>query len=697
MNSQAHARIICATLATLFGAAPAAAQDADEGVVVSATRTERRNLDIPGSIDAVGAATLRDGQPKVNLSESLGSVPGLTLQNRQNYAQDLQLSIRGFGARAAFGIRGVKLYADGIPATMPDGQGQAANFNLSTAQRIEVMRGPLAALYGNASGGVINLFTADGPKRPAFSGELLLGDYGTRRIGMQAGGESGALNYIADWSQFHTDGYRDHSAADRQQFNGKLKWLAGEDTRVTFVMNTLYQPETQDPLGLTAAQAADNPRQAAAPATLFDTRKSVRQEQAGATIEQRLGAGERLRASLYLGDRQVRQYQSIPLAVQNAATASGGVVDLERHFGGVALNWIRDGMLAGRPLSFTGGFEQEMMQERRRGYINNFGALGALKRDEDDRVASTNLFAQADWRFTERASATLGLRRTLVKFDSRDHYNVGANPDDSGRATFSNTSPVAGLAFRVAPEMSLYASAGRGFETPTFTELAYRCTLCTGLNFALKPALSTNAEIGLKGRIGDYQKITLARFDTATRDEIVVDTAAGGRTIYKNAGRTRRTGWEASWQAPLPAGFDARLAYTVIDARYAEAFTSGAAAASVPAGNKLPGVPRTSLYAELQWHHFESGFSAALEARHNSKVYVDDQNSDAAAAYTIANLRIGLAQKTGGWRIAETLRIDNLTDRSYIGSVIVADGNGRFFEPAPPRSLSIILSARYAF
>ncbi len=688
--------VLYLALGAIIPAASAAAQDADEGVVVSATRTERRNLDIPGSIDVVGAETLREGQPKVNLSESLGSVPGLTLQNRQNYAQDLQLSIRGFGARAAFGIRGVKLYADGIPATMPDGQGQAANFNLSTAQRIEVMRGPLAALYGNSSGGVINLFTADGPKRPTLSGDLLLGDYGTWRTGAQAGGESGALNYIADWSQFHTDGYRDHSAADRRQFNGKLKWLAGEDTRVTFVINTLYQPKTQDPLGLTAAQAADNPRQAAAPATLFDTRKSVRQEQAGATIEQRLGAGDRLRASLYLGERQVRQYQSIPLAAQSAATASGGVVDLERDFGGISLNWIRDGMLAGRPLSFTGGFEQEMMQERRRGFINNFGDLGALKRDEDDRVESTNLFAQADWRFTERASATLGLRRTLVKFDSRDHYIAGTNPDDSGGATFSNTSPVAGLAFRVAPEVSLYASAGRGFETPTFTELAYR-RLGTGLNFELKPALSTNAEIGLKGRIGDYQKITLARFDTATRDEIVVDTAAGGRTIYKNAGRTRRTGWEASWQAPLPAGFDARLAYTVIDARYAEAFTSGAAGATVPAGNKLPGVPRTSLYAELQWHHFESGFSAALDARHNSRVYVDDQNSDAAATYTIANLRIGLVQKAGGWRISETLRIDNLTDRAYIGSVIVADGNGRFFEPAPPRALSIVLSARYAF
>jgi len=696
VNLQAHAAIICAMLATLFGAAPATAQDADQRVVVSATRAERRSLDIPGSIDSVGAETLREGQPKVNLSESLGGVPGLTLQNRQNYAQDLQLSIRGFGARSTFGIRGVKLYADGIPATMPDGQGQAASFNLSTAQRIEVMRGPLAALYGNSSGGVVNLFTADGPKRPTLSGDLFAGAYGTHRIGVQAGGESGALNYIGDWSQFHTDGYRDHSAANRQQFNGKLKWFAGEDSRVTFVMNTLYQPETQDPLGLTAAQASANPRQVDPSATLFNTRKTVRQEQTGATIDQRLGADDRLRASVYLGDRQVRQFLSLPLAAQNTATSSGGVVDLGRYFGGVSLNWIHDGMLAGRPLAITGGLEQEMMQERRRGFINNFGALGALKRDEDDRVESSNLFAQADWRFAERASATLGLRRTLVKFDSRDHYIVGANRDDSGGVSFSNTSPVAGLAFRVAPEMSLYASAGRGFETPTFAELAYRRN-GTGLNFTLQPSLSTNAEIGFKGRIGDNQNVTLARFDTTTRDEIVIDTASGGRTIFKNASRTRRTGWEASWQAVLPAGFDAHVAYTALDARYAEAFTSGAAAVTVPAGNTLPGVPRTSLYAELQWHHFESGFSAALEARHNSRVYVDDQNSDAAAAYTLANLRLGFEQKARDWRFAETLRIDNLTDRTYIGSVIVADGNGRFFEPAPRRNLSLILSARHAF
>jgi iron complex outermembrane recepter protein len=693
----ARAVLICAVLATLCAAAPAAAQDADERVVVSATRSERNSLDIPGSIDAVGAETLREGKPKVNLSESLGGVPGLTVQNRQNYAQDLQLSIRGFGARSAFGIRGVKLYADGIPATMPDGQGQAANFDLATAQRIEVMRGPLAALYGNASGGVINLFTADGPRRPTVSTDLLAGAYGTRRFGMQAGGESGALNYIADWSQFHTDGYRDHSAADRQQFNGKLKWRTGDGTHVTLVANTLYQPETQDPLGLTAAQASADPRQVDPAAVRFNTRKTSRQEQSGLSVDRRIGAEDQLRASVYAGDRQVRQFQAIPVAALPARnTYSGGVVDLGTFFDGYSVNWIHDGSLLGRPLSVTGGLEQEMMGQRRRGFDNNFGAIGALRRDEDDNVSSSNLFAQADWRFAKRLSATLGLRRSLVRFDSHDHFITAANPDDSGSVSYANTSPVAGLAFRLAPELSLYASAGRGFETPSFVELAYRRT-GTGLNLALKPSLSTNAEIGLKGRIGDDQKITLAYFDTATRDELVVDTAAGGRTIYKNAGRTRRSGWEATWQAVLPAGFDARAAYTALDAHYAEAFTSGASASLVPVGNKLPGVPRGSLYAELQWHHFPSGFSAALEARHNSRVYVDDQNSDAAPAYTLANLRLGFEQKKNDWRINETLRIDNLTDRSYIGSVIVADANRRFFEPAPRRNLSLIVSARLAF
>lgn len=680
-------------LALLAFAGAAAAQREEEGVVVSATRSERKGFDVPVSIDAVGAAALRDGQPKVNLSESLGRVPGLVIQNRQNYAQDLQLSIRGFGSRATFGIRGVKLYADGIPATMPDGAGQAANFDLSSAQRIEVMRGPFASLYGNSAGGVVQLFSENGPRVPTAEAELLAGPWGTNRLGLKYGGTADAVDYSAAWSRFHSDGWRARSSVNRQQGNAKLRWQASEDTRLSLVANTLDQPETQDPLGLTRAQVAANPRQADPVATAFNTRKSVRQTQAGLTLEHRLSAGNTLRASGFAGERTVRQFLSVPLAAQLAATSAGGVVDLDTAYGGASLLWLHEGSLADRPFNFTGGLEQESMQQRRKGFLNNSGSIGALKRDEDDRVSSRNLFAQADWRFTERWAASAGLRNTRVAFNARDFFIVPGNPDDSGAAKFSNTSPVAGLSFRLTPELNLFASSGRGFETPTFVELAYR-TGGSGLNFALKPALSSTTEFGLKGRLAEYHSVSVTRFDTETRDEIVVDTNAGGRSTFKNASRTRRSGWEASWQGVLPAGFDALLAWTLLDARYVDAFTSGG---PVAAGNRLPGVPASTLYGEARWQHVGSGFSSALEARRNARVYVDDANSDAAEGYTVTNLRAGFVQRGRGWQLAQTLRIDNLADRRYVGSVIVADGNRRFFEPALPRSVSLIVSGRREF
>ncbi len=682
-----------ALIGTALIAGTATAQPVDDGVVVSATRSERKSFDVPVSIDAVGIEAIREGQPKVNLSESLGRVPGLVIQNRNNYAQDLQLSIRGFGARSTFGIRGIKLYADGIPATMPDGSGQSTNFDLFSAQRIEVMRGPFASLYGNSAGGVVQVFTQDGPARPTAEAEALLGPWGMNRLGLKFGGTADALNYTADWSRFHTDGWRAHSSVNRQQGNVKLRWQLNADTKVTLVANTLEQPETQDPLGLSRAQVNADRRQADASASVFNTNKSVRQTQGGLTIEHRLSAANSLRAAVYAGDRTVRQYLAVPLAAQAAATSSGGIVDLSTGFGGWNLLWLHEGRLAGRPLNVTTGLEQEDMQQRRKGFLNVSGVIGSLKRDEDDTVTSRNLFTQADWRFTDRWAASAGLRNTRVTFNTKDFFVAPGNPDDSGRTTFSNTSPVAGLTYRILPELNLYASAGRGFETPTFVELAYR-TGGSGLNFALKPSRSSTVEVGVKGRVADDHRVSLAYFETETQDEIVVDTNSGGRSTFKNASRTRRRGIEASWQAALPANFDALVAWTILDARYIDPFTSGG---PVQAGNRLPGVPASTLYGELRWRHPALGFSSALEVRRNAKVFVDDANSDAAESYVVLNVRAGFEQRGDRWRISEYVRVDNLANKQYIGSVIVAEGNRRFFEPALPRSVSLLVNARREF
>jgi iron complex outermembrane receptor protein len=664
-------------------------------VTVSATRVEHESFDLPVSIDAVGRRAIREDNPQVNLSEALNRVPGVVVQNRQNYAQDLQISSRGFGSRATFGVRGIRLIADGIPATMPDGQGQAASFNLSSAQRIEILRGPFSSLYGNASGGVIQIFTADGPPEPTVTGNLYRGSHHTTKFGLQYGGTRDTLNYLVDASRFDTDGYREHSAARRDHVNAKLKFNAGARGTFTVVLNALDQPETQDPLGLTADQVAQNRRQAGTNALAFNTRKSVAQNQAGVVYDVPLGARDKLQARLYGGDRQITQYLAIPLVFQGAATHSGGVVDLDRGYGGGGLRWTRDATLGNAPMVFSAGVDYDRMAERRRGFINNFGIAGELKRDENDTVTNTDFYAQAEWAIAPRWSVLAGVRHSRVEFESKDYFIATGNPDDSGTVDFARTTPVVGATFKLTPTLNLYANAGKGFETPTFAELAYRPGGATGLNFALKPARSTHYEAGAKAMLGTASRLNVAVFHIDVKDEIVVNAASGGRTDFKNAAETRRKGLEVLWEGRFGRGFDATVAYTLLDARFEQPFTSGAA--TVTPGNRLPGVPPHTLYGELVWRHPASGFHAGLEGRRNGRVYVNDANSESAAAYTIWNVRAGFEQRARNWRFTEFVRIDNATDRRYIGSVIVAEANGRFYEPAPERTLLLGFSAELKF
>ena len=566
-------------------------------VVTSATRTERDSFDLPVAIDTVDKTTIQEDRPQVNLSEALNRVPGIATLNRQNYAQDLQISSRGFGARSAFGVRGIRLIADGIPATLPDGSGQAASFNLGTAERIEVMRGPFSSLYGNAAGGVIQLFSADGPPDPTLSGSLFGGSYGTYKGDLQFGGQAGRFSYMLDASRFHTDGYRDHSTVTRDQAQGKLKLPVATGT-LTMLVNTFDQPETQDPLGLTRAQTITNPRQSDVSATTFNTRKSVRQNQVGMVYDLNLGSADKVHARAYLGDRQVTQFQAIPLAAQAALTSSGAVVDQDFGYEGIGLRWTHSVAEGERPLTFSAGVDADRMAQHRKGYINNNGISAALKRDEDNTVMNTDVYGQLEWKFAPRWSASAGVRHNHVSFSSKDYFIRVGNPNDSGSVGYSNTSPVGGIVFNALPNLNIYANVGRGFETPTLIELAYRPGGATGLNLALQPATSLHKEIGVKGKLGNTTRANLALFEIETSNEIVVNSAIGGRTDFKNASTTRRQGAELSVESYLGAGFEAYLAYTWLNAEFTQAFTTNstncvstvAALVTVPAGNKLPGV-----------------------------------------------------------------------------------------------------------
>lgn len=667
-----------------------------QAVVVTANRQEQQSFDTPAAIQAVGRDVIEAAGPQVNLSESLNRVPGITVLNRQNYAQDLQLSIRGSGSRSPFGIRGSRLIVDGIPATMPDGQGQASTISLPSAGRIEVLRGPLAQLYGNSSAGVVQVFTADGPDKPMLGGSFDAGPNGLRRWGLQAVGQQGTLNYLVDWSDFRTDGWRQNSAAQRRHLNARLRTQPGDQTRLTLVANVFDQPVSQDPLGLTRAQLAENPRQADIRSTEYQAGKDVSQRQLGLVLDQKLDDRSALMARVYAGQRNLDNRLSIPLTFQKAPTAAGGIVYLDRHYSGAGLRYSRRSPLGEGQLIYSVGLDVERMSERRRGFINNLGDRGELKRDEDDTVQSTGMYAQADWAINEDWSAVAGVRTNRVRFDVEDFFVGPGNPDDSGQARFSATNPVIGLTRHLGPDSNLYVNLGRGFETPTFTEIGYRAG-GSGPNLGLSEARSTHVELGYKARLTAKQRLDFAMFQIATANEIVVAASSGGRTIYANATRTRRSGIEVAHSAQWSPEWQTHIAFSTLNARFADTFANSSGA-RVPKGNRIPGTLDRQLFTELAWKpNALPGLTGALEVVHLGRMVVDDLNSDRTDKATVFNLRLGWDRQVGHWRFKSYLRLDNVADKAYVGSVIANEGNRRFFEPAPGRQWGLGMSLSYAF
>ena len=674
---------------------PSAPGAALEEVVVSATRAEQRAFDAPAAIQSIGRDAIRAAGPGLHLSEPLARIPGVVALDRQNWAQDPQLSIRGFGARSTFGIRGVRLLVDGIPATMPDGQGQASSIDLAAAERIEALRGPLAQLHGNAAGGVVQVFSRRGRAPGEAGAEVGFGSFGTRRHALSASGAPGGVSAALDASWLQTDGWRAWSAAERRLAGAVLETTGAGGTRATLVAHDFDQPRALDPGGLTRAQLEADPRQASPAALAQRARKTVSQRQLGLVLEHPVDADRTVSARVYAGERDLFQALSVPLAAQQAPTSAGGIVELDRGFGGVGLQWTQRARLGGGLLRATLGLEAERMAERRRGFVNDAGVPGALRRDEDGTVTSTDAYGQLAW--TSGAFTwTGGVRASRVAFRVDDAFVAPGNPDDSGGTRYRATNPVGGVTWHASERLNLYANLGRGFETPTFAELAYRADGGSGPNLALRAARSTHAELGAKWRPGPDRAIDVALFEARTDDEIVVASNLGGRSTFRNAGRTVRRGVELAWSARLAPAWRAQVAATVVSAAFVDAF--GAGADAVAAGNRVPGVPSRRAWAGLDWTPDPvRGPFAGLEVLHTGPIAVDDRNSDATEAWTVASVRGGWRHVAGPWRLAAWVRVDNATDVRHVGSVIVNEGQRRFFEPAAGRAWFAGASVSRAF
>ncbi|RSO53734.1 TonB-dependent receptor [Acinetobacter lactucae] len=659
---------------------------------VEATRTDTTYLQTPASVFRIDASQV-DTSSQVNLTEVVKGVPSLQLRNRENYAQDLQLSMRGFGARSTFGVRGIRLYVDGIPATMPDGQGQTSNIDLSSLDHVEVLTGPFSSLYGNSSGGTILTSTKEGQGKDSIELSYSGGSHDKSRAGLVLqGGAKGANepSYVISSSYFDTDGYREHSGAEKVLNNAKLSWNLDDGSKINWITNYV-KIHADDPQGLTHDQWNTNPRQQVPFLKQFNVRKDIEQTQTGVTWSKPVNDKNELYAMAYLGNRQVTQYQSIPKSTQDAnVNHAGGVIDFERNYYGADFRWTGKELLPNTTVSV--GVALDAMDEDRKGFENfnlvngqpSYGVKGKLRRDEDNTLWNIDPYLQASWQFLPTWRLDTGVRYSNVHYKSEDRYL--SNGDDSGKTDYNKVLPSAALSWQILPELMAYVSYAKGFETPTFTEMAYRPDGESGFNFDLTASTSDTYETGLKSQnlLGDF---TLAVFQTKTKDDIVSAGNSNGRSTFRNADKTLREGVEFAWNKKLWRDLTATASYTYLDATFDADIPALGSIAQIPSGNAIPGIAKNQAYASLTWQP-SHGLYGGVDVQYMDKVYVNDTNSDAAPSYSVTSANVGYAWVMGDWKVNSFARVDNLFDKNYAGSVIVNDGNGRYFEPADGRNWS---------
>ncbi len=651
---------------------PAAVKDSDhvERIVVTATRTEQSLAEVPAAISVVDSDDIQDARATLSLAESLNRVPGVFIQDSGNFAQDVRLQIRGFGTRAAFGIREVRVLVDGLPETQADGQTQLDSVDLGSIDRIEVLREPAASLYGNASGGVIQLFTEDGPAEPWADVRLTGGSFGFGKLQVKGGGQTGKADVFVYGSSFRLGGYRDQSEAIATIATTKVRYHLLETTTLTTLLNAVDAPRADDPGALTRAQVKQDPTQARAANVTFDAGEEVQQARVGFVLDHIDGPHD-LSAYTYV---LYRDFEN------RLAFANQGIVGFERWSPGAGLQYTFDAPIFGVPQALTLGVDVQHQDDHRRRHDNDGGRQGDLRVKQRERVTSVGPYLREAIYITDDLEISGGVRYDSVDFD------VDVDFDDTGFSTGSDSrtmdewSPAGGIRYSPVTWLMLFGKIGTSFQTPTTTELAN--PRGGGLDPGVDPQTATSYEAGTRLTWGPVSG-GAAAFLVDVDDELIpFEDDVSGRTAFRNAGSSRRYGVEIDWQGELLEGLRWTGAATWIDAEFRDYEVAG----QKYDGNEEPGIPGWQVYQEVAYRH-DSGLFAALEAFLVDDYFVDDGNTAHTRSYELLNLRAGFDWQVGRWSLSPFVGLNNLLDETYDGTVRLNAVGERYFEPAPDFSV----------
>ena len=649
-------------------------------LTVRATRQPAPLDEVPAAVSVIGKDAIQRGTQQIAIDEALRTVPGVFVLNRYNFAQDTRIAVRGFGARADFGIRGIRLIVDGIPATTPDGQGGVDGIDFASAESIEVIRGPAAALYGTASGGVIRIETEDGPTTPFAETRLTAGGDGFFKTGFKSGGARGNVDYLVSGTRLRFDGYRANNRTENTTSNAKLNYRPAPETEITAVANAVDIPVQDDPGGLTREAVREDRAAARARNLRFDAGEKVSQEKLGLTLRHRFGGNRELRLRSYFVDRDFAN--KLPFE-------DGGQVAFERVFaGGGAILRLGDDAA---PL--TAGVDAGWQEDARENFDNVDGMRGPLALDQEETVLATGAFVRQQVRLPWDLELSAALRYDRVRFEVEDDFR--SDGDDSGTLTFTETSPMAGIRWNPRPGLNLYANVATAFETPTTTE--FDNPDGGGFNGELRPQTATSFEVGAKGRLPDAPwpvRYDVAVFTMDIRDSLVPfeKEESPDRDFFRNAGSATRNGVETALTVRPTEQLRIRLAHTYSDFRY-DRFNPPAGDFG---GNTIPGIPRHFGNIELTYEN-RRGFFAVWNTRIVGPLYADDANRTRVDGYTVSDLRLGFEHTEGNWTVAPFLGVNNLFDSRYNANIRINAFGGRFFEPAPGRTFYGGVRVRYAF
>ena len=626
-------------------------------LTISAQRTPSAWLQAPLAIGVV-----EPGPGQQSLDQMLSQVPGVLPQSRYNVAQGLRLSVRGFGSRASFGVRGLRVLVDGVPLTMPDGQTELDGLDPALIERIEVIRGPASMLYGNAAGGVLLIETREPGEQPAARLDLAGGELGQRRLGAEASTGSGPFAGLLAFSGNDQDGYREHADAQTRSLTGKASWDS-QPGRLRLSVNVIDN-QAKDPGALNAAELAISRSQAAPQNLRYRADESIRQQRLGLSWE---ADSYQLRA--HAGSREFEN--RLPFT-------PGGQTSFDRRFGGFGGHSWFDHQGFGLDQRLTLGAELEAQRDERSRHDNLFGARGARTLHQQEQARSAAVFLQNELTLGENWSASVGLRQDHLRLDVDDRRLDDG--DQSGARRLNETHYSAALGYRLDPHQQLYARLASSFESPTINELANPAG--GGFNPSLGAAQALNREIGIKGE-WPALRYELALFRIDLEDELVPYSVAGqsGRTYYRNAGRSRREGVELGLHWQIDPHWRLSGAWSYSDFRFRDYQASG----QDYSGNALAGVPRQRLFGELAYEQARWYAAANVDAR--SHASAEDANRVRVAGNALVNLRLGLRIDAGAQRLEPWVGIDNLFGREHFDNLRLNDANGRFFEPGPGRTL----------